>query len=69
MHEAHDVVLVLGEGLHTAKRVLVLQRTVEQASSELVPPVGAHVVLCIQLGKDPVLLVARQGDQQRTGTP
>ena len=67
VHEAQGVVLVLDEPADGLERGLVLQRAVEDRPAELVPAVGAHVVLGVQLGEDVGVRVAGDPQPQRGG--
>ena len=62
VHEAERVVLVLDEPADRSERRLVLERPVQDRPPELVPAVGADVVLRVQLGEQvPAVLVLGRG--------
>ena len=67
LHEPEGVVLVLDEPADGLERGLVLQRAVEDRPAELVPAVGPHVVLGVELGEDVAVRVAGDPQPQRGG--
>ena len=72
VQQAERVVLVLDEPAHGLERLLVLERPVQDRAAELVPAVGPHVALRVQLGEDVALglVVGRLDlDPQRRRAP
>ena len=55
VQQAERVVLVLDEPAHGLERLLVLESAVQDRAAELVPAVGPHVALRVELGEDVAL--------------
>ena len=65
LQQAKGVVLVLGEPPHRLERMLVFQGAVEDGPPELVPAVGAHVALGVELGEQVLVRVSLDLQPQR----
>ena len=63
--QAQRIVLVFGQPLHRLERGLVFQGAVQDGPAQLVPAVGAHVALGVELGEHELLRAARDPQPQR----
>ena len=63
--QAQRVVLVFGQPPHGLEGMLVFQRAVENGPRQLVPAVGAHVALGVQLGEDVLVRPSFDAQPQR----
>jgi hypothetical protein len=67
VEQSKRVVLVLDEAPDGLERGLVLEAAVQDGSPELVPTVGAHVVLRVQLGEQVGVRLALHRETERRG--